>query len=346
MSPETVAKVAAVVAPSAHDEIGPSTVHAMRAIVVRDFGAEPELVDVPARRPGPAELWVRVHASSVNGFDLSVISGSVSDWMQYELPITLGRDFAGVVEAVGERVSRYGEGDEVFGCYFPMFLRDGAWAEQLIVPEDMFVAPKPRSLDFGEAAALPLAGIAALQAVEGLGSIEGERVLVVGATGGVGGYAVQLLRARGAHVIATTTPQDDARLRALGAESTLDFTSADIVTLVQEQVPGRLSALVDTVSDPPTMARLAAVMADGARIATTTGSANVETLAERKICVTNVFATPEPETLARLASYADAGDLRPPVERVYALQEARQAIAHFRAGTHGKLVVAMPCTTV
>lgn len=314
----------------------------MRAIVIQAFGDEPRLVDdIGTAEPGPSDLRVRVHASSVNGFDLSVISGSVRDWMKYELPVTLGRDFAGVVEAVGETVSRYKPGDEVFGCFFPSFLHGGTWAEYLVVPEDMFVARKPRGLGFLEAAGLPLAGIGALKVVDGVGPKPGDLVLVLGATGGVGGYAVQLAHARGAQVVATSTPQDDARLGALGADATIDFTSGDIVTSVRRQGWSGFGCLIDTVGDAETVAKLAAMMPDGSRIATSTGSADAGALAQRGIVVTNIFATAEPEILERLARHAEAGDIKVPLEQVYPLQQAPDAVARFRNGTHGKIAIAV-----
>jgi NADPH:quinone reductase len=229
----------------------------------------------------------------------------------------------------------------VFGCFFPMTLRDGTWAEHLVVPEDMFVARKPRSLGPLEAAALPLAGIAALKTVDIVDPEEDDLVLVVGATGGVGGYALQLLRARGARVVATSTPEDEPRLLSLGAESTIDFTSADLVSFVRDQNWKGLRGLIDTVSGAATVAELAALMGDGSRIATTTGAADIDALARRGIVAGNIFATAEPELLDRLARHADDGDIKPPIDRVYPLGQALEAVAHFRAGTHGKVAISI-----
>jgi NADPH:quinone reductase len=317
------------------------TERAMRAIVIEAFETEPKLASLPPRELGPNDLRVRIGASSVNGFDLSVIDGTVRTWMEYELPVTLGRDFAGVVEEVGASVSRYRPGDEVFGCFFPMTLKDGTWAEQLVVPEDMFVARKPRSLGPLEAAALPLAGIAALKTVDIVDPREDDLVLVVGATGGVGGYALQLLRAREARVVATSTSEDEPRLLSLGAESTIDFTSTDVVSFVRDQGWKGFRGLIDTVSGAATVAELATLMEDGSRIATTTGAADVDALARSGIVAGNIFATAEPELLERLARHADQGDLKPPIDRVYPLGQALEAVAHFRGGTHGKVGISI-----
>ena len=313
----------------------------MRAIIIESFGEKPKLAEISKREGGPTDLQVRLRASSVNGFDLSVVSGSVKEWMPYELPVTLGRDFAGVVEAVGAGVTRYEPGDEVYGCFFPPTLHDGSWAEYLVTPEDMFVAPKPRALSFVEAGALGLAGVAALKAVEAVDPRHGEVVLVIGATGGVGGYSVQLAHARGAHVIATSVPLDDGRLRSMGADRTIDFTSTDIVAFVRDQGWAQPVCVIDTVSTAATMSELAALVPDGSRIATTPGSADVEGLAKRGIAATNVWATTEPELLERLARHADDGDIKPSIERVYPLDKALDAVTNFRAGSHGKIGISI-----
>ena len=188
---------------------------------------------------------------------------------------------------------------------------------------------------------MPLAGIAALKTVDIVDPDDGDLVLVVGATGGVGGYAVQLLRARGAHVVATTTPQDEARLRSLGAETTVDFTSTDVVSFVRDQGGKGVRGLIDTVSGPETLTELTTLMEEGSRVATTTGSADVDALHKRGIVAGNIFATAEPELLERLARHADDGDINPPIDRVYPLDRALEGVAYFRGGTHGKVAISV-----
>jgi NADPH2:quinone reductase len=310
-------------------------------MIIEAFGAGPELAQVAQPRPGAGELLVRLHASSVNGFDLSVVNGSVRSWMKYELPVTLGRDFAGVVEAVGPGVTRSRPGDEVYGCYFPPVLKDGTWADYLVVPEDMYVATKPPALSFMEAAALPLAGLAALQLVDAIRPAAGENVLVVGATGGAGGYALQLALSLGARAVATTTPDDAPRVAALGASGTFDFTSGDIVTFVRGLGAGHFQGLIDTVSDAGTVAKLAELMSPGSRIATSTGAADVSTLAGVGIEATNIFATAEPDKLERLGLVAQRGDLTPHLGATYPLEAASEALARFRGGTSGKVGISI-----
>ena len=127
----------------------------MRAITLESFDSSPALHEVPTPQIAPNEVLVRVHASSINGFDVAVASGMLQGMMEYQFPVTIGRDLAGVVEQVGSEVSRYRVGDEVFGFLAKPVLHDGTWAEYVASPEDTFIAPKPMSLDFLEAAALP-----------------------------------------------------------------------------------------------------------------------------------------------------------------------------------------------
>jgi NADPH:quinone reductase-like Zn-dependent oxidoreductase len=311
----------------------------VRAVILNEFGAEPQLADIAEPRPGTGEVLVRIHASSVNGFDLSVASGAAAAWFKYELPLTLGADYAGVVEQVGDGVKRWARGDEVFGFFQKEVLKDGAWGELVVLPEDMFVGRKPSRLSFAEAGGLSLAGIGALQAIEGIDASEGDRVLVVGATGGVGSFAVQLAAARGALVVATVSPEDDARLRGLGATETIDFTNEDVAAVVRDRHPDGVDALVDLVTPADAIATFTDLVRSGGRVATTTGAADAEVLATREIETTAVWATADPESLARLASHVDAGDLRVEIGESFTLEQASAALDAFRRGSHGKIGV-------
>ncbi|MEA3218538.1 MAG: NADPH:quinone reductase, partial [Acidimicrobiia bacterium] len=157
----------------------------MKAIAIADFGAVPTLHDLPVPQPGEGDLLVRVEASSVNGFDLAVASGKVKGMMEYRLPIVLGRDFAGTVEAVGPGVTGFAVGDPVFGVLVTRTLGDGTFAEHVAVPA-MFVAKVPEGLPMHFAGALGAAGATAMDAIDAIDPSRGETVLISGATGGVG----------------------------------------------------------------------------------------------------------------------------------------------------------------
>src|SRR5688572_4281840 len=168
----------------------------MRAVTLDAFDTPPRLRDdLSAPTPAPNDVLVRVHASSVNPADNGIAAGMLKQiGLEYEFPVILGRDYAGVVEQVGADVTRYSVGDDVFGflLHANPTVHDGSWAELIAVPHDRFIGRAPQGVDLATAGTAPLAGIAAITAIDALELSEGETVLIVGATGGVGSLAVQL----------------------------------------------------------------------------------------------------------------------------------------------------------
>jgi NADPH2:quinone reductase len=296
------------------------------------------LCELPIPEPKATEILVNVRASSVNGIDRAISAGGLLGSMEHEFPVVLGHDFAGVVDRIGRDTTLFSEGDEVFGFVARPRLDagSGTWADYIVVPEDRFVARKPATLGFLQSGALPLAGVAALMAVDAVDLQPGDTILVVGATGGVGGYAVGLAAARGATVMATATARDAARLIKLGARETIDYTSGDVAAQVRGRIP-RLNALIDTVSDTERFGALAALLQPGGHAATTRGVADAVRGAD--IQATDVVASPEPELLTRLAHCADSGHLRVTIENVYPLGGAEEALEEFAGGTHGKITL-------
>jgi NADPH:quinone reductase-like Zn-dependent oxidoreductase len=290
----------------------------MRAFTLDSFDAQPALRDdIRAPHAGDNELLVRVHASSVNPVDVFIAAGGLKEMAEYEFPVTLGRDFAGIVEQAGSGVSRYQIGDEVFGfvLHADPTVHDGSWAELIAVPEDNQVAPKPSSLDFAHAGATPLAGIAAITSSDALAPAEGETVLVIGAMGGVGSFFVQLAAGASAHVIAPALPEDDEYLRGLGVSELID-RSADVSGALREAHPDGVDAILDLVSPTPD----ASLLKEGGRLASTLGAAGEGTGRF------NIMAEPTPANLQRLAELLDTGALRVPIERSYRLEQAGEAL--------------------
>jgi NADPH:quinone reductase-like Zn-dependent oxidoreductase len=306
----------------------------MRAVAFPDFGAAPALTDLPVPEPGPGQILVQVRASSVNGFDLGVLGGFLKGVYEYEFPVVLGKDFAGVVAAIGAGVTAVDVGDHVFGVVMRPTLGPGAFAEYVVVGEEYGLARMPEGLDHARAGALGLAGTAALNAVDAIAPGPGETVLISGATGGVGAYAIQFATARGATVIATARPGAEAAfVTALGATRTVDHTN--LVTQVRAIAPDGVHAALHLAGDGPTVAGL---LRPGGRLASTLHF-TPDDPAERDLKVTTVMADPSPATLTRLATDAVAGRLRVALARTYPLAETAQAIADFTGGTLGKLAV-------
>jgi len=313
----------------------------MRAMALADADSGLALHELPIPRPAVDEVLVRVHASSVNPIDVLVARGRYP-WGTFEFPAVPGWDFAGTVERIGARVTRYQVGDEVFGYWSKRRFHDGTWAEYVAVPETGILTHKPAGLRFTQAAAMPLAAVTALLAVDAVAPLEGEAVLVVGAAGAVGRYTVQLAARLGATVIATAKPGDERRVRALGAAQTVDYTRDDVAAVVRERHPEGLPVLIDLVNDAEVVADLAALVGDGGRVASARFSADAKTLRARGIAVANVAADRcDPALLARLAKLVEEGELQIAADEVRALEELPAAVEEVARGGRGKVVVAV-----
>jgi NADPH2:quinone reductase len=302
----------------------------LKAFTLDSFETSPALRDdLPDPVPADNEVLVRVHGSSVNPVDVFIASGGLKEMVEHEFPVILGRDFAGVVEHVGSRVSRYGVGDEVFGfvLHANPTVRDGSWAELITAPEDNLVAAKPPGVDFAHAGAAPLAGITALAALDALGPADGETVLVVGASGGVGSFFVQLAAGAGANVVAPALPEDHDYLRGLGVGELVD-RNADVAAAVREEHPDGVDAVLDVVSPTPDVS----LLKEDGRLASPLGAAGEG--AGRF----NLMAQPTPANLQRLAGLLESGALRVPIQRTYGLEQAGEALqARPAEHTQGKL---------
>jgi NADPH:quinone reductase-like Zn-dependent oxidoreductase len=270
--------------------------------------------------PGPGEALVRVHAAAITRDEL--------DWPAERLPATPSYEFSGVVAALGPAVDDVDVGESVYAL--SDFDRDGAAADYTIV-SSAFLAPKPRSLGHVESAAIPLPGLSAWQGLFVHGELaEGERVLVHGAAGGVGHLAVQLARARGAYVIGTASDAGVETVRRLGAHEVVDHSSVAFEDAVEP---------VDLVFDTAGGERLErspAVLRPGGRLV----SVAAEPPQARGITSRYFVVEPSREQLVELAGLADRGELRPEIDEVFDLVDARKAFER-SMGDHrrGKIVL-------
>jgi NADPH:quinone reductase len=311
----------------------------MRAFTLDSFERPPGLrEDLPAPQPGPGQLLVRVQASSVNPVDAGIAAGHLKGMFAHEFPVLVGRDFAGVVEQVGSGVTGYAPGDAVLGFVPGMSpgVHHGAWAELIAVPQDQ-VAHLPDGVDLAQAGAAPLAAVTALAVHDALGLAPGDTVLMIGANGGVGSFAVQLAAAAGAIVVAPGLPEDHDYLRGLGVAEVLD-RNGDVPAQVRERHPDGVDALADFASrSPEQLNAYAAAVRDGGRIASSAGAAG------EGPGRTNVMAVPTAATLERLAGLLADGSLRVPIQASYPLDQADQALKTLIGQhTQGKLAITLP----
>ncbi len=308
----------------------------MKAITVAQEGAAPAPQDIDEpRAPGAGEVLVRVQASSVNALDGGIAAGMLKEMLPHEYPITLGRDFAGIAEQVGDGVSSVATGDEVFGeiSAFAPPVHDGAWTERIVVSEQA-LTKKPAGVDTTQAGAAPLVTLTALAIIDALELSAGQTVVVVGATGGVGSIVVQLAKAAGATVVAPGLPEDEDFLRGLGVDDVLP-REGDLVSAVRERYPNGVNALVDAVT-PYQPTPYDAFLVVGGRIASQTNAAG------EGPGRTNVMhaALLNPEGLGRVGQLLADGTIKVPIQQTFELAQAPEALGALGGGhTQGKLAL-------
>jgi NADPH:quinone reductase-like Zn-dependent oxidoreductase len=327
----------------------------VKAIVYRRYGPAEvlELVERPEPTPARGQVRVRVEAASMNPKDVLVRKGKLKLFTRWNFPRIPGHDVAGVVDALGPGVSSLAVGDEVFGMI-------GAWsagahAESVVMPERE-LAPKPASRSMIEAAAVPLAALTALQALRDRLRVEaGARVLLNGASGGVGVFAVQLAKILGAHVTATCSSRNVALVRELGADRVVPYDEVSIRALRGRAEPGErvervesaapFDAVFDIFGSAP-YREAASLLAPRGRYATAipridTVARDLATrLAPRKAGL--VVVRSDRDDLAQLARWIDAGRLRVVIDRVFPLSEAADAHRYIETKrARGKVVLAV-----
>jgi NADPH:quinone reductase-like Zn-dependent oxidoreductase len=310
----------------------------MRALTYTEYGP-PSVVqvsDVPRPVPAEGEVLVRVEASAVNTSDwriraaafpgITALPGRLLYGLWRPRNTRLGSEFAGVIASVGPRVTRFQPGDRVFG----MTTGGGASAEYLAVPEDSAIALRPEGLSSQEAAALPFGGLAALVFLTQFGKVApGQRVLIVGASGGVGAYAVQIAKALGAHVTGIAGPASQGFVARLGADVTLDYTTQDARQMTQ-----RFDVILDTVGAMPPSTPRQLIQGGGVFLPLNMGLRELGSALLNPFCRQKVVLGVNKDTaadLARLSALVQSGAVRPVIDRVFALEEAAAAHAYVEA---------------
>jgi NADPH:quinone reductase-like Zn-dependent oxidoreductase len=312
----------------------------MRAISPTEWGGAEHLAEIRTPRPvpGPTEILVRVDAAGVNATDWKQrMTGGLGLWGD---PPILGYDVSGTVEAVGLGVTLFTAGDEVFGM--PRFPQQaGAYAEYVTAPARRF-APKPTVIDHVQAAALPLAALTAWQALVDTADVQpGQRVLVHAAAGGVGHLAVQIAKARGAEVVGTATAPKHELLRSLGADRLIDYTAAPF----QDGLTG-VDVVLDTIGGEYLARSLDTLRPGGILICLASPFDPPEDVAadaaQRRIRVAAPLVEPDRLALTAIAALVQSGALRPFIDTVLPLAQARQAHELGESGrTTGKIVLTL-----
>ena len=309
----------------------------MRAFALDAFGQPGSIHELPDPEPAEGQVRVRVAAASLNPFDNAVIQGYVKDHMEHRFPLVPAGDLAATIDAVGPNTSGFEVGDHVFGTTGKVYLGEGTLAE-LATASTATIAKRPASLGEVEAAALPLAGVSALMCVDAVDPKPKDTVVIVGASGGIGSYAIQLASERGAHVIAVTSNANIDYVKSLGADEVIDRTAGDVFEALKSKHSGGVAAIIDTNSDAPSLAHLSDAVRKGGAIASMKGAAATDDLEKRGIKGVNVQTRVTTERLETLAKLAAGGKLKAPRIRTFPLEQAGEAFK-LLGQTGGKLVV-------
>lgn len=305
----------------------------MKAVYVRQWGGSDAAVieEVEPPKPGPGEILVHVKATSINPVDWKIREGFLQDYIA--LPILLGSDVAGDIEALGEGVEGWEVGTPVYGM---KGLRGGAYADYTtVLPNE--IARKPQTLSYAEAAATPHAGLTAWFALFLAADLrEGQRILIHAAAGGVGHFAVQLAKMKGAYVIGTATTRHEAFLRQLGVDEFVDYAATPFEDVVKD-----VDVVFDTVGFG-TAERSLPTLKPGGTLACIVTPPPFEAAAERQINAKFVSEQPTTRLLTELAQIIDAGRIRPYLQQTFRFDQIHDAL-QLSQGLHvqGKLAVTM-----
>lgn len=306
----------------------------MKAVRIHGYGGVDVLTyeDAPRPTPGPGEVLIRVHATTVNPFDCAARAGYMQSYFNYTFPLIIGTDVSGVVEEVGEGVQGFSAGDVVYAR--TGVFRDGANAEYAIAFASD-VAIKPQSLDHFHSAALPHVTLTAWQALYELANIvAGQTVLIHAAAGGVGHIAIQLAKLRGAKVIGTASTHLDF-IKQLGVDEAIDYATTAFEDVVKD-----VDVVLDLIGGD-TQERSWKVLKSGGILISTIQPPSEETASAHGVrAAFIVSAPPVAQTLTALAALVDSGQIKPTVSAILPLQEIRKAHELIEAKhVHGKLVL-------
>jgi NADPH:quinone reductase-like Zn-dependent oxidoreductase len=324
----------------------------MRAVVYTDYGPPDvlEVKDIKKPEPNDDQVLVKVHAAAVNPYDWHFIRGTpymmrmMMGGLRKPKDPRIGVDYAGTVEAVGKNVTRFKPGDEVFGN------RTGAFAEYLCARADRAIALKPANITFEQAAGVPVAGLTALQGLRDRGKVQpGQKVLINGASGGVGTFAVQIAKALGAEVTGVCSTRNVDLVRSLGADHVIDYTKEDFT-----KGDERYDVILDNVGTQPLSGFRRVLQPNGICVMIGGGGPNdgkwvgpmvrpikaklMSPFISQKIGM--MMAQGNPDDLKLIADLMQAGKVTTVIDRTYALSEIREAVRYVEAGrARGKVII-------
>ena len=306
----------------------------MKAIRIHEFGGPDVLKYEDAPQPVPAadEVLIKVYASGVNPVDTKIRAGHTQGKFPVDFPLTPGWDVSGEIEEVGSEILNFRIGDEVYSR--PDLTRNGTYAEYIVVKANQ-VNHKPKSIDHDKSAAIPLAGVTAWQGLFTHGQLEnGQRVLIHGASGGVGTFAVQFAKWKGAYVIGTASEDNIDFLYELGADEVIDYRNEEF-----EEEVSNIDLVFDLIGGD-TQKRSLQVIKSGGRLVTTVKPENEKEASSKNIDLIGFMAQSLPGDLQQIADLVDSGKVKPVISEILPLAQAAEAHKKIENGhIRGKIVL-------
>ncbi|HDR7711968.1 NADP-dependent oxidoreductase [Bacillus cereus] len=329
----------------------------MKAMIIDRYGKVPmRMAKVPTPEINEYEVLAEIHAASINPIDFKIRDGKVKMLLKYEMPLILGNDFAGVITKVGSKVTRFKVGDEIYAR--PRKNKIGTFAEYIAIHEDD-IALKPKNLSFEEAASIPLVGLTSYQALHDIMQLQkGQKILIHAGSGGVGTFAIQLAKIMGA-IVTTTASEAGANLvTSLGADEIINYKTEKF-----EDILKNYDAVFDTIGGA-TLEKSFNIIKRGGNIVSVSGMPNARfgkefgsgffktllfSLASKKLTALEkkhnaqysfLFMKPSGDQLRTIASYIEAGQIKPVIDRVFPFEDAQKAMEYSESGrAKGKIIV-------
>jgi alcohol dehydrogenase len=311
----------------------------MKAAQIKKYGGS-EVVEINNNAPKPAvsegHLLIEVYAAGVNPVDWKIREGYRQKMFPLQFPVTLGGDFSGVVTEVGEGVSGFKKGDEVYGYAIVLGGDSGSFAE-FVLADIKVTARKPKNIGYVEAAALPLTGVSAWQAlVDHIGLSKGKKILIHGGAGGIGTMAIQLAKHLGAYVATTASAKDMQYVRELGADEVIDYKNQSFQDMLKN-----FDAVFDTVGGD-TYEKSFKVLKKGGIIVSMLEQPNQELMKQYGVNAIGQFTQVSSERLSRVAELAEKRVIKVHVDKIFPLDKAREALEFLQTGhPRGKVVLKM-----
>ncbi len=311
----------------------------MKAAVIHEFkGIEKIYFDeIPTPTPKPHEVQIKVHFAGINPVDWKIADGLLKSRVEYRFPIVLGWDVSGTISAIGSEVTTHKVGDPVFAfCFDGELLHLGSYAEYLCFPAK-HVAHKPEALSFAEAAAIPLVSITAYQAIHDHMTLKsGDNVLIQAGAGGVGGFAIQFAKAKGAHVLTTCSPKNFEYVADLGADEIIDYTKEPFYKQIPHQ---SLDVVFDTIGTEAITHSLPLIN-PGGHLVTIAGAIDERIAAKHSVTAEWFMLSADAPLLTTIGKQLAEGKFKLPQIRTYPFDDLESALHENRERTvRGKLVL-------